>query len=606
MEFGHLIKQNAQQQIGRARPSEVAHVARYNPDDNRVKVIYPGTFDLDGLPVVSGWIPIKAHSVGPGTGWQHHLKGGATILDPTKGEMCDVIIEDPDTGLAHVSNFRYSSTERPPATTFAEDDKSKPGEEYFVHDSGSVFRFYKDGTIVVKAAKTLALSAVEDILLTAGRSIFQSANQDIISAAKNITSVAQENIQFSAKKNFTVQAQKNVSLAASEDFNAVAGIELNLTGQEKLTAASKTISLEASEVGNFLATKDLNLIGRQSATLSSQKILIDSDIETRISGGRHTYLTADAVNVYSTPDTTPSKSTTLTTRTRPSTLEAISDIKINGVSINTLRGAVARIFNQNDVLNGTKEEIPIMNGPANAEIILGGTTVFNNGGGFTEAKPGEVLIDAQTRARIESKKKVEIIARTDLKIDSIDSTVNSSRVMKLTAPSLNIYAVSQPGAVLTLIGSRINITSDVNFTDAAPKQIKITTPTSGNFIMDLGGALLLDAETNIAISGDADISVDVSGFLKTTSGLATLIGQAQPAAIVINCNDTVSILGANGEGHVLIGGQTGARRKLLDERFLAAYNGHTHGGIFPGDEQTDATGAQGSTSSHCTSVTQAA
>jgi len=580
------------------RAVRIGHISSYDKATNHVRVVMPDLTDQNGVPIVSPWMPLGVPMVGAGFGMLYYPHGGATPDNPAIGEQVTVLLLERDSGFSFSASMHYTSIQPPPTPT-----DFQPGEFLIRHESSAFVRMYKNGDIGISAANDMFLLAANDVTVAAGRDLNLSAQRDIIAlAGQNITGEAdKESIQFTAKKNFTVQAERNISMAAEEDFNALASKDMSLTAQENLDANAKKVSIQASDDASLLATKTITIAGGTSVTTSARTVTIDADTTARIQGGQHAYLTAAAVNIYAAKDLGPSISTTLSTRTRPATQEAISDIKINGKSVSILRGAVARIFNQNDVAAGNQKGIPIMNGPANAEIILGGRTVTTQNPAFSEAKDGEVIVDADNFIKLNSKKKIDIIAKTNLKIDSQDAVINSSRTMAISSPSIKIRAINQTDSDLTLLGSRINISTSSDFTDTAYKQIGITTPTDGDMLLTSGGKLTAVIADEIDISSTNDCSIH------TTGGGNLFLGLAQAGPITIDCNNTMSILSASGVATTLIGGQgINTFKKLMTEDFLDLYNAHEHSGIFPGSGNSGAPLTPGTADVYCTHVLEAA
>lgn len=604
MNFGYTVKHAAQQQIGDTRQCRIGHISVYDVDKGFCRVIFPDLTNYDGKPIESPWMELGSFWVGDGFGFQYYPHGGSTPDDPTRGEMVLVTVQEKDTGLGFGATMLPSSIHRPPNTSI--DKKLLPGEAILFHESHSLFRFHKNGDISVSAANSMFMDAANLIALNAKNIVIAATENVDISAKKNIYTTAKENIASVAQKNFTVQATKNISMAAQEDFGVAAFKDINLNATENFTAESKNSNVKATEKLSLLSSKTIDAVAGEKATFSGASILLDAANDLRLDGGKHAYLYADAVNIYAYPDTGRSISTTLSTRTRPDVIEQIADIKINGVSINTTRAAVARI---NFVGGDDYDPIEIMNGAPVAEVILGGTTTVNQPVAVPEADAGEVFIDAKKRAKVESKDKVEILGDKLIRLNSKDEMqINANRLMGIASSSLKIRAVNRTDSDLTILGSRINIATTPNFSDGAYTEVRITTPAdSGDFICNVGGKMELDVQKDLSMhaTGSFDLT-SYDDLLISSIARAIRIGQAQPGLIEINCDATLSLRGADSQGSVTIGGQTPATYRLLDQRFLAAYNGHTHTGVTPGVGSTGTTGAQGDVDQHCTYIMQAA
>ena len=113
-ELVHMVRQAAQQQAEDGLgPFAYGHIASYDPARHRVRVIFPGRRDENGLLVMSGWMPMSTAAVGAGWGLQYVPVGGATQQNPTAGEQVLVGILDRKRGTAAVLAVYYGADAAP-------------------------------------------------------------------------------------------------------------------------------------------------------------------------------------------------------------------------------------------------------------------------------------------------------------------------------------------------------------------------------------------------------------------------------------------------------------------------------------------------------------
>lgn len=161
-ELVHMVRQAAQQQAEDGLgPFAYGHIASYDPARHRVRVIFPGRRDENGLLVMSGWMPMSTAAVGAGWGLQYVPVGGATQQNPTAGEQVLVGILDRKRGTAAVLAVYYGADAAPSPGT-SPGGQASPGDVILRSISGGFVYMHASGEIDVVAEAGAFLSLRND------------------------------------------------------------------------------------------------------------------------------------------------------------------------------------------------------------------------------------------------------------------------------------------------------------------------------------------------------------------------------------------------------------------------------------------------------------
>lgn len=638
-EFVHLIKQLCAQQMQDVRMTRIGHISSFDPKTFHCRVILPELRDHTGAVIESPWMPLGSAFVGSGYGMIFHPKGGASPTDPTAGEKVIVQFADKDGGLAYAANLLFSTTQLPPTPSdFA------PNEWLVAHESGSIIRLYTNGDISIGANSNLILAAGGDVIVAAGNNLLMSADKTASLDAERIATRSEKETQMEAGGKFNVLSQDTMSFATNKNMNLTAYENMGLQAQETLASVAKNITFVTEEDYTVASNGRMVQVSQHGASFSSSETVnINAEKQVTVRGGQRLYLTSDAINIFTTFDRKGVPDTTQVKRVRPKGWDEIGKWKAaNGTSqpdgggagnitpaqqsdtpfgnpVNSSTEVNTRVHSSGAKLfiNGKLQEIttagpeafqqdttsqsvswdgvPVYGydatldkarygggiaGPSRAETISGpGSIPQGAAQSFKPAGVGEIFIDARVRIKEESEK-VQDIAHKELKYEAYDTALFSSRrLLGISSPSLKIRAVNRADSDLTLIGSRINVTTDLGFEDCAAKEIKISTTTAGNMTLKCEGILDLDVEKDITVNANEDITVNSTLTTTIQSFGAMSVGSLSADTLVSASQSIVLYPGVAVFAYTA--GDTTARR-LLDERFLSSYNGHTHGGVTTG------------------------
>jgi len=176
-ELAHQIKHAAQQQGDSPRPFVYGHISSYDPKLHRVRVVFPSLRDEADNPVLSSWMPLESHWVGPSWGFQVAPIGGATQQNPTQGEMVQVHFVEHRYGVTSCAKMFFNQVNQPPFTDL------KPGEMGMKHQSGSYLKFTNDGNVTAVTH--------QDLVATVGRDATVTPTRDaVVTAGRNATVAA--------------------------------------------------------------------------------------------------------------------------------------------------------------------------------------------------------------------------------------------------------------------------------------------------------------------------------------------------------------------------------------------------------------------------------
>lgn len=166
-EFLSNTKMAAQQQVGDYGPFVYGHIATYDPKTHRVRLVLPSVRDEDDVPVLTGWMPLGSPAAGNGWGFQIAPMGGATVENPTGGELCSVQRVDRQIGVQVCASMVWNQVNVPPFTDLM------PGEVGLMSQGGSSIRLKEDitinstGKVVVNSTGDITLAAMGNLAITA-------------------------------------------------------------------------------------------------------------------------------------------------------------------------------------------------------------------------------------------------------------------------------------------------------------------------------------------------------------------------------------------------------------------------------------------------------
>lgn len=192
-ELSHQIKQAAQQQAGDYGPFVYGHVASYDPTTHRIRAVLPAMRDEGGNPILTAWMPLGTAMSGVGIGIQFAPMGGATLDNPTKGELVKIARFDRTLGVGFVDGFMFNTVATPPVTDL------KPGELAIVANGGSLMRFHEDKSVELNGQDKLNITMVGDVNIT-------TQGAATITAQGNATVNAQGNLSLIAAGSLLIEA----------------------------------------------------------------------------------------------------------------------------------------------------------------------------------------------------------------------------------------------------------------------------------------------------------------------------------------------------------------------------------------------------------------
>jgi hypothetical protein len=198
-ELTHQIKHAAAQQEGPWRPSLYGHVASYDPATHRVRLVIPSLDDGDGNYVLTGWMPLGTMMAGAGWGVQIAPLGGATIANPTGGELCRVSLIERNYGAAVCAEMVFNQVNTPPFTDL------QGGEMGIKALSGSFLRFHASGQVELNLPTgDLAATVVQgNITATAEQgnvTVAATQGDAIVSAPAGTSSVTAQTVTLTASQ----------------------------------------------------------------------------------------------------------------------------------------------------------------------------------------------------------------------------------------------------------------------------------------------------------------------------------------------------------------------------------------------------------------------
>lgn len=168
-EFLHNIKHATQQQTGDYAPFAYGHIANYDAKTNRAKVVIVSTRNDDDVPVLSGWMTLGGVG-GNGWGMQIAPKGGATIDNPTAGELVVIQRLDRGFGAQAVACMVWNQVNIAPFPEL------QPGEVGLKSAAGASILLDKDGKIVINTTADVTITTTGNMTLQAAAIALKAAS----------------------------------------------------------------------------------------------------------------------------------------------------------------------------------------------------------------------------------------------------------------------------------------------------------------------------------------------------------------------------------------------------------------------------------------------
>jgi hypothetical protein len=219
-ELHHQIKLASQQQGEDYGPFVYGHVSTYDPKTHSVRLIFPSMRDEDDNPILSAWMPLGTMLAGNGYGFQAAPMGGATLQNPTLGELCKVSRFDRTLGVGVIDGMMFNQVNLSPVQNLA-------GGEIAVYAFGSFFRFYADKHIEFNSQAAIDITAVGNVNLTTQASTVISSTGDV-------------DITTQGALNATVTGAASINATGNCTVSSGGALALNATGTLSLTGTSAT------------------------------------------------------------------------------------------------------------------------------------------------------------------------------------------------------------------------------------------------------------------------------------------------------------------------------------------------------------------------------
>ena len=170
-EFLHLMKLGSQQQSGDYAPFAYGHIANYDPATHRVKVLLVSTRNDDDVPTLSGWMTLGGMG-GNGWGIQIAPKGGASVNNPTAGELVVVQRLDRGFGAQAVACMVWNQVNLPPFPALA---PGAVGIQSVGSSGGASIVLDPEGNCTINTHGNVTITAVGNMVLQAASIALQMA-----------------------------------------------------------------------------------------------------------------------------------------------------------------------------------------------------------------------------------------------------------------------------------------------------------------------------------------------------------------------------------------------------------------------------------------------
>lgn len=169
-EFAHNMKLASGQQSQDYAPFVYGHIANYDPMTHRVRVVLPSVRDEDDVPVLTSWMPLGTSAAGANWGVQFAPVGGATIENPTQGELVIVQRIDRQVGVQAVASLVWNQVSKPPFTDL------EGGELGIACAAGATIKLDKEGSVIINAAKDVTITASGNLAFQATAAVIKAAS----------------------------------------------------------------------------------------------------------------------------------------------------------------------------------------------------------------------------------------------------------------------------------------------------------------------------------------------------------------------------------------------------------------------------------------------
>lgn len=152
-QLSHQIKLMVNQAISEIRPWVYGHIASYDSQTHRVRLVLPSMRDENNNPSYSSWLPIGATYAFNGAGVQWAPIGGATLQNPTAGEQCMMLINERGLGFAAVPCMFWNQSVTPPGAGTLQPGElliqTKTGTQVYLRQNGDVLINSPTGNVTV-------------------------------------------------------------------------------------------------------------------------------------------------------------------------------------------------------------------------------------------------------------------------------------------------------------------------------------------------------------------------------------------------------------------------------------------------------------------------
>lgn len=191
-EFLHNTKHAAQQQTGDYAPFAYGHIANYDAKTHRVRVVLVSVRNEDDVPSLSGWMTLGGMG-GNGWGIQIAPKGGASVDNPTAGELVVVQRVDRGLGVQAVACMVWNQVNVPPFPELA------PGEIGIKGAGGASILIDKNNNITLGGDNDLAITVQGTTQINStGDMTINSSGACTLSATGNLTLSSMGQLAISA------------------------------------------------------------------------------------------------------------------------------------------------------------------------------------------------------------------------------------------------------------------------------------------------------------------------------------------------------------------------------------------------------------------------
>lgn len=532
-EIAHLFQLMAQRSVGQAPEPVFGHISSYDADSHSVKVIIPSERSLNGTPFVTSLIPLGSPWAGQKFGLQIAPLGGATIENPTAGELVIIMPIDEKSGLRFVATMIY--TDATPSRGLVEDDeepKLKPGEAVMRDQKGSYWRFQENGDIVVKTNQDVILNSSRDVLVQGARNIqlncltqLQINNAPTISINPGNNDL---NVEFITSGRVNLNADKQQVNLKAESVLVESDKLTTIQSKDVQIVATNSIRMDAPIVA--ISGQEIGIGNPDPSTNKTNKVVIDGTYVESI-GRFHNKVMGKRIKIGGKDPFDPVRAHRI-------------DIIANGAggSLSTLGGGKV-----------SKNIIAVDAPGAGSEFFVKAHTQAYGGVFLGFGKPKRQSIAEQEGLReaygvtISATKYIEAISNTNLTLNAQNGLLfaQGKTAASIYSPNyVNIQAgnIDDPGGEVTVSGYN-----------------KATMASNEKVILQGSN----DETDSVAIIGGGGIDIDAQGTFDVNSHAVFMVASTSD----INLR-TVGAINAGSTG--------GPFNKLVTEAHLTAFNNHKH------------------------------